>query len=235
MIERLIKTSQGNEHWIRSDDPEIVEWFNYSENCCDIILRQINDDQMYAPIFAGRTGMTIVDFGANIGLFSLYAADSAKRLYAVEPAQRTFGVLTKLTQDIANIERTEAAVSYSNDPVTFFMNENPTVNSLLDRNGQATTVQGITMESFFKQNKLTNVDFVKCDIEGSESDVLTEELLYPVKDIVKFWFIEVHQTDVKQYPWPGNLSANRDRIESIMRNLGYSTEQVINDQLFAWK
>jgi len=235
MIERLVKTSQGNEYWIRSDDPEVAEWFNYGENCCDIILRQINEEQIYGPIFAGRSDMTIVDFGANIGLFSLYAHDSAKKIYAAEPAPKTFNMLTKLTKDVPNIERLEAAISFSDDPVTFFMNENPTVNSLLDRHGQPTTVAGVTMESFFKKYNLTNVDFAKCDIEGSESDVLKEELLDPVKDIVKFWFIEIHQTDVKQQPWPGNLGANRDRIESIMRNMGYSTEQVINDQLFAWR
>lgn len=235
MLEKLIKTSQGNEYWIRSSDPKVATWFEYGENCTDIILKQINDDQLYGPIFAGRSNMTIVDMGANIGLFSLYAHDSASRLIAVEPAPPTFEMLTKLTKDIPVIERIEGAISYSDDPVTFFINENPTVNSLLDRNGQATTVRGMSLASFFKDNNLNSVDFCKCDIEGSESEVLTEANLDAVKDVVKFWFIEVHQTDVKQYPWPGNLGSNRNRIESIMRNMGYSTEQVINDQLFAWR
>jgi hypothetical protein len=144
-------------------------------------------------------------------------------------------MLTKLTKDVPNITRLESALSFSDDPVTFFINENPTVNSLLDRHGEPTVVNGITIESFLKKYELTNVDFAKCDIEGSEVDVLTEASLDPVRDIVKFWFIEVHQTDVKQRPWPGNLGNNRDQIESIMRNMGYSTEQVINDQLFAWR
>ena len=235
MIERLIKTSQGNDYWIKSDDPAVEEWFGYSENCCDIILRQINEEQMYGPIFANRSDMTIVDFGANIGLFSLYAADSANKVYAVEPAPKTFEMLTKLTKDVPNIVRTEAVISFSDEPVTFYLNENPTVNSLLDRFGQPTTIPGITMQSFFKQHNLTNVDFVKCDIEGSEIQVFTDELLDPIRDVVKFWFIEIHQTDVKQQGWPGNLQQNRDQIESVLRNLGYSTEQVINDQLFAWK
>jgi len=235
MIERLIKTSQGNDYWIRSDDPEVAEWINYGENNIDIILRQINDEQIYGPIFQGRSNMKIVDFGANVGMFSLYAADSAEQIYAIEPTPRTFNMLTKLTKDVPNITRLESALSFSDDPVTFFINENPTVNSLLDRHGEPTVVNGITIESFLKKYELTNVDFAKCDIEGSEVDVLTEASLDPVRDIVKFWFIEVHQTDVKQRPWPGNLGNNRDQIESIMRNMGYSTEQVINDQLFAWR
>ena len=79
------------------------------------------------------------------------------------------------------------------------------------------------------------MDFCKCDIEGSESFVLTEANLDAVRDVVKFWFIEVHQTDVKQLPWPGNLEANRQNLRSVFNNLGYNTDTVINDQLFAWR
>ena len=235
MLERYIKTSQGNDYWISSDDPEVQAWFAYGENCTDIILKQINEERLYDPIFAGRSDMTIVDFGANIGLFSLYAADSASKLYSVEPAPKTFNMLTKLTADIPNIIREEVCLSYSDDAVPFYINENPTVNSLLDRNGTPVNVPGTTLQSFFNKHNLSNVDFCKCDIEGSEVSVLTDELLHPVKDIVQFWFIEVHQTDVKQQPWPGNLENNRQQLASIFRNAGYSVESVINDQLYAWR
>jgi hypothetical protein len=84
-------------------------------------------------------------------------------------------------------------------------------------------------------HNLTTIDFVKCDIEGSEVIALTEATLDPVKDIARFWFVEVHQTDVNNGPWPGNLEQNRQNLASIFRNAGYETEFVINDQLYAWK
>lgn len=235
MLERRIKTSQQQEYWIRSEHPAVAEWFNHGENCCDIILRQINEDRMYDPIFAGRKDMTVVDLGANIGLFSLYAQDSASRLISVEPAPVTFNMLNDLTKDCANIERVNAAIGDRNEAVTFYINENPTVNSLLDRRGTPISVPGMTLERLFSSHGLDNVDFCKCDIEGSEMTALTEATLDPVKDIVKFWFVEVHQTNVTEMPWPGNLEQNRQRLAAIFKNMGYSTDYVINDQLFAWK
>ena len=235
MLERIIKTSQQQQYRIHSDDPTVASWFSLRENCCDIILKQINEERMYDPIFMGRQDMTVVDLGANIGLFSLYAFDSATRMISVEPTPTTFGMLTKLTKDIGNIERIHAAIGDRNEPVTFYINENPTVNSLVNKNGSAVSVPGMTLEHLFKSTNIDNVDFCKCDIEGSEMTVLTEATLDPVKDIVKFWFIEVHQTDVTSGPWPGNLENNRQQLAAVLRNAGYSVEPVINDQLYAWR
>lgn len=235
MLEKYIRTSQQMNIAIRSSDQDLVDYFNHGENCTDIILRQINDERMYDPIFQGRNNMTVVDLGANIGLFSLYAHDSASRLIAVEPASVTFGLLEKITDKLPNITRVNAALNGADEPVTFFINENPTTNSLLDRSGQPTTVQGVTLKTLFENNNIDNVDFCKCDIEGSEMTAITESTLDAVKDIVKFWFVEVHQTNVKEQAWPGNLENNRQTLAAIFKNAGYNVESVINDQLYAWK
>jgi FkbM family methyltransferase len=234
-MEVLIKTSQQQDYYIKTEDTEVIDWINMKESCSDIILHQINNDRMYDPIFMGRKDMTVVDLGANMGFFSLYAQDSASRIVAVEPAPRTYNILQKLTKDIANITTVQAAIGNSNSAVEFFINENPTVNSLLDRRGTAISVPGMTLQQLFETHNLTTVDFCKCDIEGSEMVAITEETLDPVRDVVKFWFMEVHQTDVKQLPWPGNLGQNRDYLAGVLRNMGYQTELVINDQLYAWR
>lgn len=234
-MEILIKTSQQNDYYIRTDDPEVVNWLNMVESCTDILIKQINDDRMYDPIFINRKDMTIVDLGANTGLFSLYAQDSASRIIAVEPAPLTYNILKKLTADIPHITTVQAAIGPSNESQVFFLNENPTTNSLLNRQGTPINVPGMTLQKLFAEHNLTNVDFCKCDIEGSEMVAITEALLDPIRDVVKFWFMEVHQTDVTSAPWPGNLGSNREVLAGILRNLGYQTELVINDQLYAWK
>jgi FkbM family methyltransferase len=190
---------------------------------------------MYDPIFAGRSDMVVVDLGANIGLFSLYAQDSASKLIAVEPAPGTFNILKKLTAPHSNIVTVNAAVGNSDLSVPFYLNENNTTNSLVSKQGQRIDVPGITLAQLAATHNLTTIDFVKCDIEGSEVIALTEATLDPVKDIARFWFVEVHQTDVNNGPWPGNLEQNRQNLASIFRNAGYETEFVINDQLYAWK
>lgn len=235
MLNKTIITSQGNNYLIDSNDPDVVNWFNDPNNQTDTIIKQINVDCMYDPIFAGRTDMVVVDLGANIGLFSLYAQDSATKLIAVEPAPNTFNILNKLAAQHSNIITVNAAVGDSNNSVPFYLNENNTTNSLVSKQGQRIDVPGTTLAQLVAAHNLTTVDFVKCDIEGSEVIALTEATLDPVKDIAQFWFIEVHQTDVNNGPWPGNLEQNRQNLASIFRNAGYETEFVINDQLYAWK
>lgn len=235
MIERTIKTSQQQDLVYKSEHPNVTAWFNNPDNQTDTILNQINNDRMYDPIFANKKDLVVLDLGANCGLFSLYAADSCKTLIAVEPTPNTFEVLEELVKDYSNVKPLQLAIGPNNEMVSFFINENSTTNSMLNRNGTETKVQGMTLETLLHMNQLNHVDFIKCDIEGSEMEALTDATLGPVADKVDFWFVEVHQTDVKENSWPGNLGANRQKLAELFQRHGYQTEMVIHDQLFAWK
>jgi FkbM family methyltransferase len=235
MIEQLVKTSQQQDFVYKSEQPNVTAWFDNPENYTDVILKQINEDRMYDPIFAGRTDMTVLDLGANCGLFSLYAADSCNKLIAVEPTPKTFDVLQEIVKDHANITPLQLAIGPHNEMISFFINENSTTNSMLNRNGTETKVQCMTLETLFHMQGLDHVDFIKCDIEGSEMQTLTDATLGPIADKVKFWFVEVHQTDVKDHAWPGNLGSNRQQLAELFQRHGYQTDLVIHDQLFAWK
>jgi FkbM family methyltransferase len=235
MIEQKILTSKHNELVYQSRHPDVEAWFSNPENYTDIITKQINEDRMYDPIFAGRTDMTILDLGANCGLFSLYAADSCSRIIALEPTPSTFTVLEEIVKDNSNITPLQLAVGPHNETVSFYINENSTTNSMLNRNGLETQVQCMTLETLLYKEKLDHVDFIKCDIEGSEMQALTDATIGPIADRVDFWFIEVHQTDVSENPWPGNLENNRQQLAELFQRHGYQTESVIHDQLLAWK
>lgn len=235
MIERTIKTSQHQDFVYQSDNENVTKWFADPENQTDVILKQINEERMYDPIFANRSDMVVLDLGANCGLFSLYAADSCSRLIAVEPTPNTFNMLTEIVKDHSNVTPLQLAIGPHNELISFFINENSTTNSMLNRNGQETKVQCMTLETLFHMQELDHVDFIKCDIEGSEMQALTDATLGPVAHKVNFWFIEIHQTNVNESPWPGNLESNRQQLAELFQRHGYQTESVIHDQLFAWK
>jgi FkbM family methyltransferase len=235
MIEHIIKTSQGNKWEIVNEDADVIAYFSNPENQIETITKQISDEGMYNPIFANRSDMTVLDLGANCGLFSLYAADSCKRIVAVEAAPSTFDILQKLVKNQPVVEALNCAVAPANDDLTFYINENSTTNSLLDRKGTPVTVRGTTLANLLDSLAIDHVDFVKCDIEGSEMVALTEETVGAVADRVDFWFVEIHQTNVSEAPWPGNLGSNREQLANMFQRLGYQTEMVIHDQLFAWK
>lgn len=235
MIERLLKTSQGQEYKYQSMHPDVQAWFDNTENYTDVILKQINEDRMYDPIFAGRSDMVVLDLGANCGLFSLYAADSCKKLISVEPTPATFNVLQEIVKDHTNITPLQLAIGPHNEMISFYINENSTTNSMLNRNGTETKVQCMTLETLLHMQNLHHVDFIKCDIEGSEMQALTDATLGPIADRVDFWFVEVHQTNVSDEAWPGNLNSNRQQLAELFQRHGYQTDFVIHDQLFAWK
>lgn len=235
MNEQIIKTSQQNELVLQSTHPDVVNWFDNPENYTNVILQQINEDRMYDPIFADKENMVVVDLGANCGLFSLYASDSCSKILALEPTPSTFDVLQELVKDHKNILPLQLAIGPHNELISFYINENSTTNSMLNRNGTETKVQCMTIETLLHSQQLDYVDFIKCDIEGSEMQALTDATLGPIADKVKFWFVEVHQTNVNQESWPGNLEANRQQLAELFQRHGYQTESVIHDQLFAWK
>ena len=235
MKEHQLRTSKDNQVQVVAESQAAIAHFAEPENHVGTILRQINEERMYDPVFADREDMTVLDLGANVGLFSLYAADSCKRVVAVEAVPSTFRIAQELTAKHLQIEMQQYAISNSNEDVSFYINENSTTNSLVSHQGDEITVPGITVAGLLDKLEIDHVDFVKCDIEGSEVIALTEETVGAVADKIDFWFVEVHQTNNGEVVWPGNLEMNRQQLKTVFENCGYTVEPVIHDQLYAFK
>ena len=233
MLEKLLITSQKNQYSITSEDPTIIDWFErayYTHT--DIIIDQLNNDHLYDRFFTGRKDLVAIDCGANIGLWSIYAQDSCSKLIAVEPSPSNFQILEKFTSVFPNVIRDMSALHGENVMLPFYIHDvSPTCNSSVNESGQRIDVPGKTIERILQDHGLDHVDVVKCDIEGSEIVALTEATIDPVKNKISNWFVEVHHTSVG----PGGVEANRQHLDAIFRNAGYSTESVAADQLFAWK
>jgi FkbM family methyltransferase len=235
MKEHQLRTSKDNQVQVVAESQAAIAHFAEPENHVGTILRQINEERMYDPVFADREDMTVLDLGANVGLFSLYAADSCKRVVAVEAVPSTFRIAQELTAKHLQIEMQQYAISNSNEDVSFYINENSTTNSLVSHQGDEITVPGITVAGLLDKLEIDHVDFVKCDIEGSEVIALTEDTVGAVADKIDFWFVEVHQTNNGDVAWPGNLEMNRQKLKTVFENCGYTVEPVIHDQLYAFK
>lgn len=229
MLERQLITSKGNVLEIKSDFPRLEHHFADSTNYADVVLNQINQDRFYDPFFEGKQDLTILDLGANIGLFSLYAHDSAKVVYAVEPTPGHFIKLKEMTKNYDNIYPINVALNDKDEEVEFYISDsNTTMNSLANRYGTRIIIPGMTLQSILNEHKIDVVDIVKCDIEGSEMIAITDETLSPVKDKIKFWFLEVHATNF-------DIDKNRQILGSVFRNQGYSVEFTRQDVLLAHK
>ena len=143
------------------------------------ILKEMYRDCVYDPYLKGKKDLVIADFGANIGMFSYYAYEMAKVIYAIEPSKQHFEVLTKMIEfnGLERVKPIKKALSHKNGMVTFYHNENTTMFSLKEsvnnKPKESEEVETITLDKLFDENKINHLDFMKIDIEGSEAEVFS--------------------------------------------------------------
>lgn len=232
MLKRNLITSKRQTLEIVSDLPEILQHFSDTNNYADVVLNQINQDRFYDPLFHEKDNLTILDIGGNIGLFSLYIHDRAKIVYSIEPTPSHFEKLKHLTQDYKNIKPLNIALHNKREMIQFYTcNNNSTMNSTVNRysDSQTIEVQGKTLEDILVDENIEHVDFVKCDIEGSEMMALTFDTIDVVKDKIDNWFIEVHATDAK------SIQDNRFELIKIFKKVGYNASAHGHDVILVSK
>jgi FkbM family methyltransferase len=137
--------------------------------------------------------MTVVDVGANQGLYTLFLAKLARggKVIAFEPHPILYEQLVANVHEniIRNIECHQAAVSDSSGTLTLQLgNLNSGDNYILtaDKPSPATTqVNAVTLDELFEN---TAIDFLKIDVQGWEAAALTggRNLLKNNRDIILF-------------------------------------------------
>lgn len=136
------------------------------------ILKEIYLDRIYERFLVGRDNLTIVDLGANIGLFSAYVAPYCKELICVEPDENHCECIKANLKDFDNFEVKKLAVANMDGKKTFFLNKNnTTAHTLLGGNKKdSVEVDVLSLDSLL--GDVPHIDLLKMDIEGAEFEVL---------------------------------------------------------------
>jgi len=149
-------------------------------------------------------GWTVVDIGAGIGDYCVYATFGNPRvdLFAFEPFPGSIAVLNQnlALNSIENVHvfqqalwRSDGSLSLdltSGEPLQISSRESST-ESL---HAESITVEALTLESMFSNQGLENVDLLKMDCEGAEYEILfstPEATLQRIKRII----MEYHDLD----------------------------------------
>jgi len=125
-----------------------------------------------------KPGDIVFDCGANLGIFSLYAAYRGAHVYAFEPIAEARTWIRKgleLNPELArDIEIIPVAVANKNGTAKFTVLENTLVGSsmVLQQNGREETAKTITIDTFCEEHDIQPT-FIKADIEGAERMMLT--------------------------------------------------------------
>jgi len=132
-----------------------------------------------------KPGMTFVDAGANMGLYTLFAArrvGDAGRVLAIEPSQRELNILRSNVDLNGLTNVTIAPVALSNQPAELELRVAPLQKSGHNTLGAAfghrtaldhlEKVRAVRLDDLIQEQKLARVDVLKMDIEGGEEIAL---------------------------------------------------------------
>jgi len=232
---RQLVTANRGVVTIQSEEPAVVNHFANPNNYADVVLDMFNNDRFYDEFFQGWRDIKILDIGGNIGLFSLYAQDIASDIWTLEPTPSHYEILKNLTQGYENIHPLNVALHNRDETIDFYISDdNSTMNSTVNQYGKKIAVQARTLATVMDEIGVDTIDFVKCDIEGSEMNALNSETIAAVKDRIKVWSIEVHATDKNLHP-EISLNINRDKIMQILSENSYNVYRHRYDCIYAYR
>jgi FkbM family methyltransferase len=229
METRQEKLIDGSLYTIELNTNELIEHFNNSTNCTNEILHQFNELSWYSE-YLTENDKIILDLGGNIGLFAIHVTPWADRIITVEPTPSHFTLNEQLTSKFSNIERIQAAISNETGKIPFFtFTSNTTMNSLINRGGNHFMVDSITIPDLIEKSGLKRVDFIKLDIEGSETIALNEDIIKSISDKVTKILIEFHEVGGIGY------TEQRAIFEQIFIKYGYEIKHFGPDGLYCYK
>jgi len=163
------------------------------------IYKEIYLEGVYLDImnsFKGTDDKVIIDVGSNIGITVQYFRDYAKKVYAIEPASEHFEALAKNKKfnKWDNVEVFKLAIADKDGEMTLNkFNDNLTCNSLINDYKQGSeVVKTQTFNTFFKENEIGVVDFMKFDVEGAEESILCAPAFADIAPRIKSMMVEFH-------------------------------------------
>lgn len=122
----------------------------------------------------------ILDVGANVGVFSVYAAQRTRgRVFSFEPFPPNVELIQRNVREnsLTNVSVRQQALSNTREPVRLFLSGENGGHMLFDHNiagklEQSVEVPSGTLADFMAEQQLDRIDFLKLDCEGSEGAIL---------------------------------------------------------------
>jgi FkbM family methyltransferase len=148
--------------------------------------------------FEIKNNDVVIDIGAHIGLFSLYASQFCKNgsIYSYEPVEENYQILLSNVKlnNLKQIKPFNMAVSNSNSDVKLYLNDDESGHSMFSESSNTINVNSISLQKIFDNNNIDNCNFLKLDCEGAEYEILKNlPLLY--FDKIDKMVIEYHMAD----------------------------------------
>lgn len=148
----------------------------------------------------------IIDIGANIGVFSIYAASTSKNtiVYAYEPMPKSYSLLLKninINKFERNILPFKLGVGTKKEKRKLFLASGSPFHSLYTVNEADKNyleIECVSLKDILKSNYIKECDILKIDCEGAEFEILYNTPSEYFKRIKKIR-LEYHNRKTKNY------------------------------------
>ena len=159
------------------------------------MIQEYSDDN-----FSINNDDVIIDVGAHIGLFALFASQFCKngKIFCYEPIKENYKILIENIEmnQIQNIFPNNLAVTKETSRVKIFLNDDQSGHSMFTQNKNFVEVDSKSLSDIFIDNGIKECDFLKLDCEGAEYEII-ESLPSDLFTKINKTAIEYHMVDTK--------------------------------------
>lgn len=166
----------------------------------------------------------VIDVGAHIGLFSLFASQFSTKgkIFAFEPVKENFVILKSNVEinNFTNIKYENCAISKSTSKIILYQSNDESGHSKFIQTDKPIKVDSKSLNDFFKENNVKTCNLLKLDCEGSEYEII-DSLDDEYFDIIEKMIIEYHLAD-----------SNPELLEKLKNKLKSHSYKISIEPLF---
>jgi len=190
--------------------------------------------------FAIKQTDIIIDIGAHVGYFTLYAAKRASngKILSFEPTKESFSILKK-NIEINNFQNTiienVGVTKVAKKTILFVDNKYSIANTLYNngKNLEKEEIQTTTLHDICEKYDLKKIDFLKMDCEGAEFEIILNTPPEVLKKIQKIT-AEIHEEMVPHKIEELIILLEKNGFTVNVKNTINGIKMML-PQLFAWK
>lgn len=178
--------------------PWIKEKIHLRRNSKDINVFQQIFIKKDLAFLNGRNYDVCIDAGANIGLSTIYMKNMFpdSHIYSIEPEPANIKMLCLNTKGYTNVTVISKAMSQDSNGLFFIDPGNGSDSFQTSREFRGSLepveIESISIRDLMNQYELSQVDFVKIDIEGAEDFCINQEAMSWINQ-TKLLAIEIHE------------------------------------------
>ena len=190
----------------------------------DDISHEMEQDIYHITELLGEN-QVVLDIGAYAGIFANYVKEKSPTttLYCLEPHPGNYDTLSTNTNSLNNVNLFNKGLAGKSGSSTLydFGEDASACHSVFSLNNKDATpiqIKTISLDDFIDEQKLTHINFMKLDCQGSEYEILCSTPYSTLKKI-DYIAMEVHHAISKTGQCLGQIPHSEAKKQQLYRHL----------------